>query len=157
MQDIFLKMLVTWFGSGLLKPASGTWGSLASLPFAYLILKYSDRNILLLASVIIFVLGVILSNLYIKGDKTKDPSEVVIDEVAGQWFTLFFISSICLSEFIIGFILFRIFDALKPFPISWCDKNLKGGFGIMFDDMVAGLFAGILLYLYNRFIGYTPF
>lgn len=137
--------LSTWFGTGLLKPAPGTWGTLAALPFAWCIAKYYGQEALIIASILIYFLGVYTSHIYSKLTNSHDASEVVIDEVAGVWLTLGFVP-INISSLIIGFLLFRLFDIFKPWPIGPVDKRMPGGWGIMTDDMIAGLFAGILLY-----------
>ena len=154
--NICIKILVTWFGSGLLKPASGTWGTLFALPFAILILNFYGKSALLLASIFVFFIGIFASNLYIGKNKKLDPKEVVIDEVAGMFISLLAITSINFLQISLAFIFFRCFDITKPFPISWVDKNIKSGLGIMLDDIIAGIFAYLLLRLFNHFyLGYV--
>ena len=80
----------------------------------------------------------------------SDPSQIVVDEVSGQLITLMFIPPETMW-YIIGFILFRFLDIKKPWPIRWLDRNIKGGIGIMLDDIVAGIFAGMILLLSHRF------
>ncbi len=144
--------LATWFGSGLCPKASGTAGSFAALPFA-LVLQYGFGNgTLFIASVIIFFVGWWASNEYLKNTgRDDDPKEIVIDEVAGMWLTVNVLSAsagihFALLTYTISFILFRFFDALKPWPISWADRNIKGGFGVMFDDILAAM-ASIITFL----------
>ncbi len=138
-------LLATWFGSGLLRPASGTWGSAAALPFAWIILSVTGAWGLLLAALAIFAVGCWAAELYERADSAKDPGAVVIDEVAGQWLVLV-AAPLEPVYFLAGFVLFRIFDVLKPWPASWADRNLKGGLGIMLDDIFAALYALLLLY-----------
>ena len=130
----------TWFWSGLSPKAPGTMGSLAALPFGYAILYYIGQEALLLASISIFCLGILATNIYLKKTGKQDPGEVVIDEVAGQWIPLLIVGTDLLL-FGLAFILFRLFDILKPWPISWLDRHIKGATGVMIDDIVAGLFA----------------
>jgi len=82
----------------------------------------------------------------------KDPGAIVVDEVAAQWATL---STVPLDPvlYFLGFVLFRIADILKPWPASWCDRRLSGGFGVMADDMVAGLYASAVMFLIRYALG----
>jgi phosphatidylglycerophosphatase A len=140
------RLFATWFGSGLLPAVPGTWGSLAALPFAAVIVFYFGPIALLLATVLVFALGVWTSELVARAIGDHDPSEVVVDEVAGQWLTL---ALLPLDPVIygLGFVVFRVFDILKPWPVSWADQKLPGGWGIMTDDILAGIYAGLLCYL----------
>lgn len=138
-------MLVSWFFSGSLKGPRGTWGSLASLPFAYILWKIGGSNLLLIASVVVLFVGIIVCDNYVKRTGEKDPSYAVIDEVAGQWLALTTLSEISLMGFLIGFILFRFFDITKIEPAKKLE-SLEGGLGIMLDDIVAGIYAAACLY-----------
>ncbi|MFD2207351.1 phosphatidylglycerophosphatase A [Kiloniella antarctica] len=146
-------LISTWFGSGLIKFAPGTWGSLAALPFSWVIFERFGSEGLIIASVLAYGIGVWSSGKYSKALGKEDPGSVVIDEVAGQWLALAFVP---LDPFLyfISFLLFRFFDIVKVFPANWLDRNVKGGLGIMSDDMVAGLYALIVFYLFQRFIPY---
>lgn len=139
------RLISTWFGVGLLPKAPGTWGSLAALPFAWFIYSYGGYQILLLATAGIFAAGVWMSGIAAAESGAEDPGEVVIDEVAGQWLTLVVVP----PDFLLyaaGFVLFRVFDIWKPWPVSWADRNLKGGLGIMADDVLAGVYAAVILF-----------
>jgi len=138
-------LLATWFGAGLLRPASGTWGSAAALPFAWIILSVAGPWYLLAAAVFIFAIGCWAADVYEKADENKDPGAVVIDEVAGQWLVLC-VAPLEPAAFFAGFILFRIADVLKPWPANLADRHVKGGFGIMLDDVLAALYALAALY-----------
>ena len=83
--------------------------------------------------------------------KQKDPKQVVVDEVVGQWITLLAVTTNPFS-YLFGFAFFRVFDILKPFPVSWADRQLKGGLGIMLDDVLAGIYGAISLYYTSRFL-----
>ena len=138
------RLIWTWFGFGLLPKAPGTWGSLAALPFAWFICSYGGYQILLLATAVIFAVGVWMSGIAAAESGAEDPGEVVIDEVAGQWLTLVVVP----PDFLLyaaGFVLFRVFDIWKPWPVSWVDRKLKGGLGIMADDILAGVYAAVIL------------
>ena len=127
----------------------GTVGTLMAIPFAFL-LSYSPFIIGFIVISILFSVGTISSQAYAKAKGSDDPSEVVIDEfVAYLLVTVLFAPSF--SMFVITFILFRLFDAIKPFPISWLDHNIEGGLGIMVDDIAAAV-ATIVVYTLLLFI-----
>ncbi len=148
-------LIATFFGAGLLKPASGTWGSLAALYPGFLIGHHFGAYGLLAAAALAYGLGHWASSQWISGSANKDPSPIVIDEVVGMWLTLVVISHpintdlLTLNETLLGFALFRFFDIVKPWPVSWADKSLRGAHGIMIDDVLAGLIAGLLLFILN--------
>ncbi len=137
-----IAIVSTWFGSGLIPGPSGTWGSLAALPFAWLILLWAGPWGLVLGAALAFAVGVWASDRYAAAIGKKDPGAVVIDEVAGQWLALAPLPLDPLA-FLGSFFLFRFFDIVKPWPAGWCDRNLDGGWGIMVDDIFAGLYAAI--------------
>lgn len=139
-------IFVTWFGAGWLPGAPGTWGSLAALPFAWLILRYGDPGLLAFASVGLFALGVWASDVAARETRTVDPGWIVIDEVVGQWLTLL-AAPFSVVGFAAGFLLFRLFDIWKPFPIRQLERRLDGGFGIMADDVLAAVYAAAVLIL----------
>ncbi len=145
--------LATWFGAGLLPGAPGTWGSLAALPFAWVILAELGPFALLTAAAIVFVLGLWASARYIAGREDKDPAEVVIDEVAGQWLALTIAAPGEVWHFAAGFVLFRLFDITKPWPARRAERGLPGGLGIMTDDLVAGGYAAVVGYIGLNFLG----
>lgn len=132
-------------GVGLFPKASGTIGSLLAL-LLWIPLSTQSLSIRVLALVFVIVVGTIAAHQCIRF-WGQDPSQVIIDEVAGMWLTLLFIPPI-LSLWIIGFVLFRLFDILKPTPIREVE-NLKGGVGVMMDDLIAGLYALLLLTVFH--------
>ncbi len=139
--DKLVLLLATWFGTGLIPFAPGTWGSLAALPFAAG--AYSLGFVFsCLSLLIIFFLSIPVSGRASKIMATEDPSSVVIDEAAGIFVTLFLIP-VSWTGIVAGFILFRIFDIIKPFPVGLIDKKIKGGTGIVFDDIMAGIYANV--------------
>lgn len=150
-----VTLLATWFGSGLIRKAPGTFGSLAALPFAALILWIGGNLALLAAAVIVFGLGLAVSGRYARAGGDPDPGAVVIDEVAGQWLTLV---PLCLSveSFALGFVLFRAFDITKLWPVSLAERRLSGALGIMADDILAGLFAAAVAYGLLAALGAQP-
>lgn len=125
----------------------------------------------ILATIFMFFIGTYYTNIYIKDIENKDPKEVVIDEVVGQMFTIILVSfSVILTYHsslqlyvdaqiidivllgIMPFILFRLFDIVKPWPIDWLDKNIKGAWGVMIDDIAAAIFAVVAQYVLVFFI-----
>ena len=150
--------LATWFGAGLLPKAPGTWGSLASLPFAWLLHLNAGWEVLAGASLGIFLIGIWAANGYVYFLGGEDPGPVVIDEVAGMLLTLtpaayFFPKTPDLLTYMVAFLLFRLADICKPWPTSWADKKIAGGLGIMLDDIIAALFSGFGLTLYINYVG----
>lgn len=132
-------LLATWFGAGYLPKAPGTWGSLGALPFAWLLVDLGGWPALAVATVLVTLVGIWAAHNYMELSGTHDPGAVVIDEVAGQWLVLLF-APLDPTVYAIGFALFRLFDVWKPWPISWADRNIGGAIGVMFDDVLAGLF-----------------
>ena len=139
-----VKMLATWFGAGLLPKAPGTWGSLAALPFAWAMADWGGPALLAVATLVVTVVGWIVSDAYVRRTGVNDPSEVVIDEVAGQWLTLLAVPPDPVF-YVAGFALFRLFDIRKPWPVGWADRELGGGLGVMVDDLLAGVYATLVL------------
>lgn len=138
-------ILATWFGAGLFPKTPGTAGSLAALPFAYAINFYLGVIGLGVAIAIVVVVGIWAAHCYSKRTNSNDAGAIVIDEVAGQWLTLLLVPPDILF-YAIGFVLFRIADIVKPWPISWIDQRVKGGLGVMLDDLLAGGLAAIILW-----------
>ena len=152
-------LFVTLFGIGKIKKIPGSFASLATtlfLFFLFHILNVSP-NIVLFAILIIFLISLYAVNVFIKDLTNKDPKEIVIDEFIGQSIP------ICLYEishnlpkdngdalkfYLIMFVLFRVFDIVKPFPVSYYDKNFKNSFGVIMDDVCAGLYVVLALVLY---------
>jgi phosphatidylglycerophosphatase A len=143
--------LSTWFGAGLMPVASGTWGSAAALPFAYGFLVVGGPWLLGAAALVAFAVGVWAAGVYCRHAGVGDPGAIVIDEVAGQWLTLT-VAPPKLVPFVLGFFLFRVFDVLKPWPANWADRAVKGGLGVMLDDVFAALYAAIVLWGIERWI-----
>ena len=139
------KLIATWFGVGLMRPAPGTWGTLAALPFAILIKMAGGWIALLAAILIVSFIGYKVSEQWCALTKEKDAPQIVVDEVAGMWITLL-AAPLTDMTVLCGFVLFRFFDILKPWPVSWCDQKLPGGYGVMADDIAAGIFAGIAVW-----------
>ncbi len=153
-------LFATFFFTGYIKFAPGTWGTLAGL-LLWLMLPISSIYIKLFLIIATFITGVLVSGTIERKGETIDPGYIVIDEVVGMWITLMFIPGALLHnlsqlednsiQLVMAFLLFRFFDISKLPPIKYCEK-LTGGFGIMIDDVIAGLVAGAIIYLMNIFI-----
>ena len=131
--------IATGFGSGLAPRAPGTVGTLAAL-LPWLALRELPLWGYLAAVLAAFVLGVWAAQRVIERLRIEDPGLVVWDEFVGLWIALIAVPG-GWAWVVIGFGLFRLFDIAKPWPVSWADARLKGGFGAMFDDALAGLYA----------------
>jgi len=147
------RLVATWFGSGLAPRAPGTMGSLAALPFAWAILAWGGGW----PSLAVAVLAVTLAGLWatavvLRASGIKDPSFVVVDEVAGQWIALL-PAGLDPLLFAAGFVLFRLFDIWKPWPVGWADRDLPGAFGVMADDLLAGALAAAGVYGLSQMMG----
>lgn len=137
------SLIATLGGIGRAPVAPGTVASLVSLPIAFVIARYAGTAALLIATIAAAAIGTWASDLHAQSVGNQDPSECVIDELAGQWLTCLF-APLSLTGFLLAFVLFRLFDMLKPWPTSEAEK-LAGGLGIMADDLVAAVMAGILV------------
>ena len=137
-------LLATWFGIGLLPITPGTWGSLAALPFAWAIRSHLGTTGLATASVLAFAIGWCAASTVSEASGIEDPRAVVIDEVAAQWLVLL-PAPLDPLAYTLAFLLFRFFDIWKPWPVWWADHHVKGGLGIMLDDLLAAVYAVALL------------
>ncbi|MBR8462651.1 phosphatidylglycerophosphatase A [Campylobacter sp. faydin G-24] len=137
------KLFLTFFGIGLLPKAPGTWGSIAGAIVAYLVLLAFSNTTLFLASILLFLVSISIINEYEKSVGEHDSSHIVIDEVAGVWLAIA-ISGGTITQILLSFVFFRVLDITKPSIIGRIDKDVKGGLGVMGDDMVAGFFAGLM-------------
>jgi phosphatidylglycerophosphatase A len=136
-------LIATLGGLGRVPFAPGTVASLAALPFAWLLASYGGSLILLAATMAAAAIGTWACHEYARGTNSVDPSECVADELAGQWLTFAF-APLSLAGMVLAFLLFRLFDVLKPWPIPLAER-LEGGVGIVADDIVAALMAGLLI------------
>lgn len=147
------SIVALWFWSGKLPKAPGTWGSLAALPFAWGLVEYFGSSyVLLAAAALLLPVGVWASARHSEILGKHDAGEIVVDEVVGQWITLA-IAPYSLFGWLAAFLLFRVFDVVKPWPISWVDARVSGGWGIMLDDVIAGFFAAVCVWGIWTFLG----
>jgi phosphatidylglycerophosphatase A len=143
--------VATWFGAGYLPKAPGTWGSLAALPPAWAIAITLGVPGLLAATVLAFGGGLWAASHYLRRTDESDPSAVVIDEVAGQWLTLL-AAPPTVAGYALAFVLFRVFDIVKPWPIRMIERRIPGASGVMLDDIMAGIYAFSVLLLIRTVI-----
>lgn len=129
--------MATWFGSGLSPKAPGTCGSLAAIPPGIALAALGGIPALLAGIALIVALGFWAAKKFDEEHKSHDSKMIVIDEVAGQWIALI-PAGLDPVSIVLAFTLFRLFDILKPWPVSHFDKNVKGAAGVMGDDIVAG-------------------
>lgn len=141
--------VATWFGSGLSPKAPGTFGTLAGLPFAWLLEELGGPNLLLIGALLLLFIGAAVSEKFMEENGgMHDPGAIVVDEVMGIWLLMAALPHTW-QGYVAGFIIFRIFDVLKPWPISYFDKHIKGGFGVMFDDLLAAIYPVLLWFLFT--------
>ena len=146
------KFIATFFGVGNLPKAPGTWGSLAALPVGYVLHETVGFYGFAIATVAVFVIGWWATAAATKGSDNHDPSEIVIDEVAGQWIALLPVSLGATHAgadmlalwpgWVVAFVGFRLFDIWKPGPVGWADRR-GDALGVMLDDVFAGIIAAI--------------
>jgi len=152
----FNYLLVTMFGLGRIKFMPGTFGSLVTTVFLFYLLQIIDisSNIILIGWIIIFIYSFFAISKYTKDSENKDPGEIIIDEFLGQSIPIYLYeishgttkeSKEAIIYYGLFFILFRYFDIMKPFPVSFFDKNFKNCFGVIMDDICAGLYVVLTL------------
>ena len=147
--------LASGFGSGLSPIVPGTAGSAAAL-LPWLALRELGWPLYGLVIAAVFALGVWAANVVVARLRIQDPGVVVIDEFVGQWISLWPLLGAAAAydwRWIgAGFVLFRVFDILKPWPVSWADRDLHGGLGVMLDDVLAGVYAALVLALARHWL-----
>ena len=142
-----IHFLSLGFGSGLSPVAPGTMGTLVAVPL-YLVLSHylSQTGYAIVTCVVMFV-GIYLCEKTTRALGVHDHPAIVWDEIAGYFITLLFVP-VTFFHVVLGFVLFRLFDIVKPWPVSVIDSRMKGGLGVMLDDVIAGLYALTLMQLY---------
>ncbi len=150
-----VQLLALGFGSGLAPKAPGTFGTLAAIPFYLLLFQYS-LMVQLVVILIAFIVGIYFCQATADALGVHDHPAIVWDEFVGFWLTMLAVPvagvELTWLPLLLGFVFFRFFDILKPWPIKWADQKVSGGLGIMFDDLLAGIYAGILLLVVIRWI-----
>jgi phosphatidylglycerophosphatase A len=145
-----MRLVATFGGVGKLRPAPGTWGSLAALPAALVLAWIGGPWLVVAATVALFALGIPATRAEVAATGDHDPSQVVVDEVVGQWIALLPVlfgaarNDVAFTAlwpgWIAAFVLFRLFDIWKPGPVGWADRR-GDALGVMLDDVIAGVFA----------------
>lgn len=146
------RMIGTLMGVGYLRPASGTWGSLVALPWAWLLHVIGGLPLLVIGITAALFMGWWATAKMTSGSADHDPSEIVVDELVGQWIAVLPLSiaswrmgidiTVMWPGWIAAFVLFRLFDIWKPWIIGWADRR-GDALGVMLDDVIAGVFAAI--------------
>jgi phosphatidylglycerophosphatase A len=146
-----IHFLAFGLGSGAASKAPGTFGTLASVPIYLWLLQDLSSMQYLVMLVVTSLVGIYLCGKTSKDLGVHDHSGIVWDEFVGYWITMW-LAPTGWEYIVLGFVLFRLFDILKPWPISWVDKHVHGGFGIMFDDILAGVMSLIVLQALAEFV-----
>ena len=138
-----IHLLAFGFGSGAAPKAPGTWGTLAAVLIYWPLSQLSPEHYLLML-LVTSVMGIYICGQTARDLGVHDHGSIVWDEFVGFWITMF-AAPVGWVWVVVGFVLFRFFDIIKPWPISWIDKNITGGLGIMLDDVIAGVMAAGVL------------
>jgi len=152
----FNSLFVTMFGLGKIRFMPGTFGSLATTIFLFYLFHSLNisSNIILIGWIIIFIYSFYAVSTHTQDNKNKDPGEIIIDEFLGQSIPIYLYeishgttkeNSEAIIYYVLFFLLFRYFDIMKPFPVSFFDKNFKNSFGVIMDDICAGLYVVLTL------------
>ena len=147
----FNSLFVTMFGLGKIKFMPGTFGSLATVVILFYLFHSLNisSNVILIGWIIVFIYSFYAVSVYTEDSKNKDPGEIIIDEFLGQSIPIYLYeishgttkeSNESIVYYALFFILFRYFDIMKPFPVNFFDKNFKNSFGVIMDDICAGLY-----------------
>jgi phosphatidylglycerophosphatase A len=151
--SLWATLAATFFGAGSLRPGPGSWGSAAAVLIWAVLARWIPAEIQLIVlaglALLAILVGIPAATRFARASQLKDPQSVVIDEVAGQWITLLF-APVSWKTLLMGFILFRAFDILKPPPVRQLER-LPEGTGIVMDDVAAGLYALLVMQLVLHF------
>jgi phosphatidylglycerophosphatase A len=142
-----IHFLSLGFGSGLSPVAPGTMGTLVAVPLYLVLSHYLSQTGYAIVTCVVMLVGVYLCEQTTRALGVHDHPAIVWDEIAGYFITLLFVP-VTFFHIVLGFVLFRLFDILKPWPVSVIDSRMKGGLGVMLDDVIAGLYALALMQLY---------
>jgi len=151
------QIFSTLFFIGYIKWAPGTFGSFFSLITIILLHNIVNKNQFIILFIVILLMATICIKIYSKSVNNHDAKEIIIDEFLGIYLIIIFsydfkIFNNELLKIVLIFLFFRIFDILKPFPANWIDKNMRNSYGIILDDIVAGIYTIIILALINVFV-----
>ena len=152
----FSRIVISLFGLGFIPIAPGTIASLFSVIFFYLISAYLSFVTMIFIFLFIFLISIKLINLYSYNKNNHDSPEIVIDEFLGIFFIIIFYEYLKFTNdklmFFLIFIIFRFFDIFKVFPANWVDKKIKNSFGVILDDIIAGIYSVLVLFILNVFL-----
>jgi phosphatidylglycerophosphatase A len=139
----FIIRSATLFGVGNIAKAPGTWGTLATLPFCYLLMQ-TGALVYMVITLFLTIYAIYAADRYEEQSEHHDAKQIVIDESVGILITLVMLP-ITWQSFLLGFVAFRLLDIVKPFPISYFDKKVPRGLGVVADDVVAGIICNVIL------------
>jgi phosphatidylglycerophosphatase A len=151
----FAGQIASVFGLGKIGRAPGTLASAYAAGLAYVIQAYFGSTALIVFTIICAVLSIWSVETWHKANRHQavDQSWIVIDEVVGQCLVFWYLFDFAWYWILAGFLLFRFFDILKPWPIGWADRRFKNSFGVLFDDVLAGLIAGVIMLGAQIYVG----
>ncbi|ODP99724.1 MULTISPECIES: phosphatidylglycerophosphatase A [Salinivibrio] len=147
-----LHLLAVGLGSGLSPVVPGTVGTLFAVPFYWLLATYTAPVGLWIAILVGSLAGIVICGRTSADMKVHDHGAIVWDEFVGFWITMALVPSTDWQIILAGFVMFRLFDMIKPWPISWLDKHVHGGLGIMLDDILAGVMAMLSLWAWVTYV-----
>jgi phosphatidylglycerophosphatase A len=138
-------LITTWFGSGFMFPAAGTWGTLAALPFGIPLLMWGEIP-LLIAFLIVSIVGFFAVRSVERRTGVHDSPCYVIDEVSSMFLILLCLPQFDATHVLLSFVVYRAFDTLKPWPVSWADQHIPGAWGVMIDDWLAAIYSLLVIW-----------
>lgn len=150
-------IIATYCGLGLSPKAPGTVGSIGTIPLAFVLAYFCGTLGILIAAILVTVAGILATDEVIRNQEDKDPGKVVIDEVAGQLLAFVFVADYLYHNvelwwiYAVGLATFRFFDICKMGPVKWFDSKMKNAYGVMLDDVCAGIMAGITVWMIYKY------
>ena len=160
MSEKLALIIATYFGLGLSPKAPGTVGSIGTIPLAFVLAYFFGIYGIIVAAIPIAIVGIYATDVLIREQEEKDPGKVVVDEVVGQLLAFVFVADALKGNFndwwlyLVGLAAFRFFDICKMGPVKWFDSKVKNAFGVMMDDVCAGLMGGAVVWVVKTyFIG----
>lgn len=157
MSEKIALVIATYFGLGLSPKAPGTVGSIGTLPLAFVLAYFCGIYGILVAAILVIIVGIMATDKVICNQEDKDPGKVVIDEVAGQLLAFLFVADYLYHNsnlwwiYLVGLAAFRFFDICKMGPVKWFDSKMKNAYGVMFDDVCAGIMAGAIVWMVFKY------
>lgn len=152
MSEKLALIIATYFGLGLSPKAPGTVGSVGTIPLAFVLAYFFGIYGIIVAAIPIAIIGIYATDVLIRDQEEKDPGKVVVDEVVGQLLAFVFVADALKGNsedwwlYLVGLTAFRFFDICKMGPVKWFDSKVKNAFGVMMDDVCAGLMAGAVVW-----------